>query len=66
MCQKCDAFAIGMGTTNLVQKFLVEQEFGQWTLGDHQFVQCGDLSSKIALTVVLLFQEVTGQVVDQL
>lgn len=51
---------------HLIQKFFVEQEFSQCALCGHHFVECGDLSGEIALTVILFFQEFASQVVDKL
>lgn len=51
---------------DLCQQFFVIQEFGQCPLSLHHFVQCGHHTGQFALSMVLLFQEVTGEVIDKL
>lgn len=67
ICKQNKRISNALGSIGrLFQKFLVEQELSQLALADHHFVQSWDLSGKIALTMVLFFQEITSQVVDKL
>lgn len=52
--------------TNL-QKLLVEQELAELcTVSSDQFAECGNLSSQVALSLVLFLEEFSGEVVDKL
>lgn len=50
-----------------LQQLLVEQEVGELcTVGLHHLAECRNLSGQVALTLVLLLEEFSGQVVDKL
>lgn len=45
---------------------LVEQELADGSMGAHHLVEGGDFAGKVALSIVLLFQVDSGQVVGKL
>lgn len=45
---------------------LIEQKFANVSLDFHHLAQCGDLSSELALSVVLFLQIDSSQIVNQL
>lgn len=54
------------GIRCLCQQFFVVQEFGQCALSLHHLVQCGHHTGQFALSVVLFFQEISREVIDNL
>lgn len=48
-------------------QLLIEQEIGQLrTICCHHLAECGNLASQVALTLVLLIEELAGEVIDEL
>lgn len=69
MCVKCICMNVceyNGGETNGDLHFLVEQELANGTVRAHHLVQGGDLSGQLSLSIVLLLQIDTGQVVGKL
>lgn len=48
------------------KEFLVEDELSKRSMAVEQLLECGSLSGNVALSLVLFFQELTSEVVDQL
>lgn len=48
------------------KEFLVEDELSKSLMTVHEFLECGGLAGEVALSLVLLVQEVAGKVVHKL
>lgn len=55
-----------MQSINLTEQLLVEKELAKCSVFLNHLAEGGDMAGELALSVVLFWQEVTGQVVHQL
>lgn len=51
---------------NVLKQFFIEQKLSQSPVFIHHFIQTGQFTGQVALTLILLSEEVASQIINQL